>query len=284
MAAIIANNQLIEAPPISPIRYGLFTAAQGPFGLDTRGIGSGVQFITDHCGGAALYDANCTTNPTKAFVEGSDLMAAEPFWVYAKKHCGTVGRTPQEIEQAVRQQLISGEQQQVESAVWNGGGIAVTPNLTGAGATIVTPSAPGAGAAIAALEEAAYDVYGYNGVIHINTRGYGALAYSQVLVRDGAQLKTPIGTVYSIAPGYGITGPANVAPAAGFVWAFMTSTVTMWRSEIMVPSVTETIDRTLNQYNATAERVYAVTWDCPEVFAVQVPIMAPAVGTVPAVP
>jgi len=284
MAAIIANNQLIDAPPISQIRYGLFTAAQGPFALDTRGIGSGVQFLTDHCDGANLYDANCTTNPTKVFVEGSDTMAAEPFWVYAKKHCGTVGRTPGEIEQAVRQQLISGEQQQVEAAIWTGGGIGVAPNLSASAATVVTPSAPGAGAAIAALEEAAYDTYGYNGVIHINTRAYGALAYAQLLVRDGAQLKTPIGTVWSIGSGYPITGLLDVAPAAGFVWAFMTSTVTMWRSEIMVPSVTETIDRTLNQYNATAERVYAVTWDCPQVFAVQVPIAAPATAATPAVP
>lgn len=284
MAAILTNNQLIDAPPISPIRYGLFTAAQGPFNLDVRGIGAGISFLTDHCGGSELYDANCLTNPTKVFVEGSDTMAAEPFWVYAKKHCGAAGRTAQEIEQAVRQQLISGEQNDVENAVWTGGGIGVAPSLIAAGATIVTPSAPGAGAAIAALEEAAYDTFGYNGVIHINTRGYAALAYSQMLVRDGAQLKTPIGTVYSIGSGYGINGPADVAPAAGFVWAFMTSTTSVWRSEIMVPPVLDTFDRTLNQYNAVAERVYAVTWDCPEVFAVQVPVAAPAVATAPAVP
>jgi hypothetical protein len=284
MAAIIANNQLIEAPPTSPLRYGIFAASQGPFNLDTRGIGSGISFLTDHCDGATLYDANCTTHPTKVFVEGSDLIQAEPFWVVADKHCGTVGRTPAEMEQAARTQLISGEQEQVELAVWNGGGVAASPALTLAGATIVTPAAPGAGTAIAALEQAAYDVFGYNGVIHMNTAGYAALAYSQVLVRDGAQLKTPLGTVLSIGSGYLTTGPANVAAAAGFVWAFMTSTVSMWRSEIMVPSVTDTLDRTLNQYNAVAERVYAVTWDCPEVFAVQVPVAAPATTAAPAVP
>lgn len=284
MASIITNNQLIAAPPTSPIRYGLFTAAQGPLVLDTRGIGSGLSFLTDHCGGAEVYDANCTTHPVKEFVEGSDLLEAEPFWIYSAKHCGAVGRTPEEMEQAIRTQLLAGEQTQVEGVVWDGGAVANSPALTTSGATVVTPLDTGAGAAIAALENAAYQVYGYNGMIHMNTQGYGALAYSNMLEHRGAQLTTPLGTVLSIGAGYGITGPADVAPDAGFVWAFMTSTTTVWRSEVNVPDIRQTFNRTTNQYTALAERVYAVTWDCPETFAVQVPVAAPAVGTEPAVP
>jgi hypothetical protein len=284
MAAIITNNELIPAPPVAQLRYGLFTAAQGPLTLGTRGIGAGIQFITDHCGGAEVYDANCDTHPTKEFVEGSDILEAEPFWIYANKHCGPVGRTPEEMERAVREQLISGEQTQVEGVVWDGGAIANTPALTTSGATVVAPLAPGAGAAIAALENAAYQVMGYNGVIHVNTQAYAALAYSNLVEHDGPRLVTPLGTVLSIGAGYDITGPDGVAPEAGFVWAFMTSQTTIWRSEITVPDIRETFDRELNQYNAVAERVYAVTWDCPETFAVQVPVAAPAVATAPAVP
>lgn len=283
--AIIANQQQIAAPPTSPIRYGIFAALQGPFTLDTRGIGSGLQYVTDHCGGAELYDANCTTNPAKEFVEGSDIIAADPFWVVSAKNCGAVGRTPGEMETGIREQLLAGEQSAVESAVWDGGGIGATPNLTGSGATIVTPTAPGAGAAIAALEAAGYgSMFGYNGVIHINTAAYAALAYSNVMERSGARWQTPLGTTLSIGAGYDITGPGDVAPEPGFVWAFMTSTTSLWRSEVMVPDIRRTFNRVTNQYTAVAERVYAVAWDCPMTFAVQVPVAAPATALAPEVP
>ncbi len=48
----------------------------------------------------------------------------------------------------------------------------------------------------------------------------------------------------------------------------------------MVPDVTMTMDRVANQYMGLAERVYAHTWLCDSVFAVQVPVAAPAVEAV----
>jgi hypothetical protein len=254
--------------------------------LDARGIASGIQFLTDHCGGAETYEQTCVLSPEKGFVEGSDLMAAEPFWVIARKRCGSVGRTAEEMQAAVRQQLLTGEQEVVEAALWDGSGYtAMSPTLTGSGATVVTPAAPGAGAAIAALEEAFYDTYGYTGVIHVNTAAYGAAAYSGLVQRVGAQLKTPLGSVWSFGSGYGTTGPADVAADAGFAWAFMTGQTTVWRSDVLpLPDPRQVLDRTLNQWDVVAERVYAVTWDCPDVAAVQIPVAAPAVATAPAVP
>lgn len=281
MAAISGLvNQLVPTPPVSRLRYGLFTAAAGPLNLDIRGIASGIQFFSDHCGGAETYEQTCTVSPEKPFEEGTDLMAAEPFWVIARKRCGTVGRTESEMQAAVRQQLLTGEQQQVEAVLWDGNGTVTTPTLTGAGATTVVPTVPGFGSAIAALEEAFYDVYGYTGTIHVNTLAYAEAAYAQLIERDGPQLKTPLGSVWSFGPGYGITGPDDVAPAAGFVWAFITGQVTMWRTDVLPqPPARQTLDRTLNQWDVLAERVYALTWDCPDVFAVQVPITAPSVDT-----
>jgi hypothetical protein len=46
----------------------------------------------------------------------------------------------------------------------------------------------------------------------------------------------------------------------------------------------EILNRTTNQLTGIAERVYAATWTCDVVHAVQVPIAAPAVATAPAVP
>lgn len=285
MAAITGlQNQLVDAPTVGALRYGLFSVADFRT-LDTRGIAAGISFLTDHCGGALGYNANCVTRPEKIFTEGSDLVEAEPFWVYSKKHCGSVGRTAQEMEEAARQQLISGEQTIVESVVWAGGGLPNTgPTLTSSGATVVTPTADGAGAALAALEAAAYgDLMGpgYEGVVHVNTRAYGALAYANVIRWDGQAWRTPMGSRVVFGAGYDTIGPADAAPAPGFVWAFFTAAVHIWRSEIMVPDVTQTFDRTLNQWNVAAERVYAATWECPETWAVQIPLAAPAVATTP---
>src|SRR5678816_1517200 len=245
MGKIITNRQLVPTPPTTPLHYGLFTAVASVQTMDTRLIAAGGQFFADHCGDGQLYNQTCLVSPEKTFVEGSDLMPFDPFW--------TVARTAEEIRNAVRDQLITPQQTLVEEGFWGGTVVPVDPNLTGhAGTVIVTPSAPGAGAAIAALEEAFYGVYGYTGTIHINMRAYAAAAYSQLIVRQGGAgvLRTPIGSTWSFGAGYGITGPAGVAPAAGFVWAFMTGAVNMWRSGILPqPDPRQTLDRSLNQWD-----------------------------------
>lgn len=286
MGKILTNRELIAAPPVAARRYGLFDVATEAQ-MDRRIIAAGLQFLVDHCGGdAQLYDQTCVTSPTKTFREGSDLMGADPFWVVARKRCGSVGRTAEEMQTAVRSQLTTTEQTLVEDVLWDGGGLAITPTLTGAGATVVTPLAPGAGAAISALEEAFYSVSGYVGTIHVNMAAEGALKYAGILDRREAGVwKTPVGTSVSLGAGYDITGPAAAAPAPGFVWAFMTSAVTMWRSGILPQAdPRQTLDRTLNQWDVVAEEVFAVTYDCPEVFAVQVPVAAPATAATPAIP
>lgn len=282
MAGILTNGELIAAPAPGVQRYGLFNAATVLDDLDARGIASGFQVPAEDCGLVRAYDANCATHPAKTFDEGLTYMEATPYWLYATRQCGTVGKTAAEMETSVRRRLASGEQRAVEAQFWGGTAVASDPNLTGAaGVTTVVPGVPGAGAAIAALEDAFYDTYGYVGTIHISTRAYGILAYAQLLYRQGGAgaLTTLLGSVWSIGAGYGITGPGGAAPDAGNVWAFMTPPVLIRRSSVMVPDVTATMDRTANQYLALAERVYAHTWLCDTVFAVQVPIAAPAVDT-----
>ena len=148
------------------------------------------------------------------------------------------------------------------------------------------PAAPGCRAAISALEKAFYGVNGYVGTIHV-TRRPKAAEYAGFLNPNAGALRTRMGSAVTLGAGYGITGPAAVAPAAGFVWAFMTGYTTVWRStdaQIPQPDPQRVMDRTLNQWDVVSERVYAAAWSCPEVFAVQVPIAAPAVATTPAVP
>lgn len=280
--ALLSNPQLVEAPAPGRLRYGVFTAARVTDDLDARVVAAGFQFPAEDCGVARLYDANCDTHPTKIFDEGLGYMAADPYWIYATHQCGSVGRTPQEIERTVRRKLAGAEQTQAEAAIWGAGTIPVEPALTTLSDVVtVTPRAPGAGAAIAALEESFYDAYGYIGTIHINTAAYAALTYAELIsdTPSAGVLTTPLGSAWSIGSGYGTDGPAGAAATAGSVWAFMTPPVWIRRmARPIVPDVTATMDRLHNQYMALAERVYAHTWACPIVHAVQVPITAPFSG------
>ena len=279
---------LVPAPPVGPLRYGVFNVARITelSGIEAGRLwGAGYSFLTDHCDGANVYDDTCDTLPTKPFVEGSDLMNADPFRVIAKKHCGTVGRTSDEMEAGVRQQLLSGEQTVVESVIWDGSGlVAQSPTLTSSGATLVTPLAAGAGAAIAALENAAYQTMGYAGVIHVNQQAYASLMYADILHQEGGIWRTALGTAVSFGAGYDITGPADVDPSAGFVYAFMTSALDMRRTNVIVPDMMQALDRVNNQWVALAERAYAFTWDCPQTYTVQVPVAAPATAADVALP
>lgn len=278
--AITTNGELIAAPSPGQLRYGIFNAATVTDDLDARGIASGFQLPAEGCGVIRAYDANCATHPAKTFDEGLSYMEGTPYWVYATRKCGTTGKSAAEMEASVRARLTSLEQLQVERQFWGGGTVAADPNLIGvAGVTTVVPAEPGAGRAIAALEASFYTTYGYNGVIHVNTGAYAALAYANLVEHRGGQLVTPLGSVWSFGAGYGTAGPGGAAATAGNMWAFMTPPVLIRRSAVMVPDVTATMDRTNNQYMALAERVYAHTWICDTVHAVQVPIPAPKVDT-----
>lgn len=279
--AIMTNASLYPAMTPGLARYGLFNAATIADDLDARGIASGFQLPAEDCGTVRPYDANCLTSPVKEFDEGLGYQEGEPYWLYATRQCGSVGHTPEEMQASVRRRLLAGEQRAVEAQVWGGGtSLAVGPQLTTLlGVTTVTPTAAGSGAAIAALEDAFYDTYGYVGTIHISMSAYANMTYGGLTVRNGGTLNTPVGSVWAIGAGYGIDGPEGAAPDAGSVWAFMTPPVLVRRSEVITPPAVATLDRTTNQYMSLAERVYAHTWACDSVFAVQVPVASPAVET-----
>jgi hypothetical protein len=290
MAVLQPNRELIAPPPTQRVRYGLFTAA-AVVPMSDRMLGNGLQFYADHCGEfTELYNQECgVESPVKTPNEGTELVGTDPFWLETRLRCGTVGRTAEEIKAAAQSRLTAAEQRRVEEVLWNG--IAAQPDVlnlvNNAGTTIVTPLAPGAGAAISALENAFYQMTGYVGTIHVNVQAEGALEYAGFLNPESGVLRTRMGSAVSLGAGYGINGPADVAPAAGFAWAFMTAYTTVWRStdaQTPQPDPRRVMDRTLNQWDVVSERVYAAAWACPEVVAVQVPLAAPATAAAPAVP
>lgn len=285
--AAITGAVSVPAPAAGPLRYGLFNAARSIQDIPVHARVGGVQFEPDTCGVARLYTAECpiTDQNSKTLTDTSPVVTAAPFVAYASVVCSPVGRDPAEQSRRAAARLLAGEQTQVEAALWNGGGVGATPALTLAGATTVV----GAGltrfhSRIAALEEAFYSAYGYQGTIHVNTAANGAAARAEMLIRTspggGTEVPpiivTPLGSRWSFGAGYDITGPADAAPAAGSVWAFMTGPVQIWRSsDLLLPDPRQTFNRSTNQLIAVAEREYVVAYDCPEVFATQVPLEEP---------
>lgn len=284
MAKILVNQEEITGPERPARRYGLFDAAVMRQGNE-RIVASGLQFVAEDCGIQVVpYDATCAPpHPEKTFTPGTPMQESDPYWLIASYQCGTVGTTAEDVRRRVMRRYEAGVQHAVEAQVWSGA--LGTPSLTTQpGVVTVTPAAAGAGAAIAALEQSFHDAHGYVGTVHMNTAGYAAVKYAGLLDRVGGNLKTPIGSTWSLGAGYGVNGPANVAPAAGFVWAFMTPQVYLWSTPISQPDPVQTLDRTNNQWMALAETVWAHAWLCDTIHAVQVPVAAPAVATAPAVP
>lgn len=286
MAAIIFGGVTVPEPPPGPQRYGLFNASTILDMPEHARIG-GVQFIPDSCGIARLYSAACpiTAQALKTLTDTQDLMTAAPFVAYGSVVCSPVGSNAEMQRQRAIKRLFAGEQTQAELALWNGGAVGATPALTLAGATVVATAATQFGARLAALEEAFYSAHGYQGVVHVNTAAYGAAAFGDLIISPSSMppsmpqiLTTPLGSLWSFGAGYDITGPANAAPAAGSVWAFMTGPMTIWRTpdgQINAPDPAMTMNRSTNQMVALAEREYVQSYHCPEVFAIQLPVEAP---------
>lgn len=280
MATILSNPQEIPAPAPPARRYGVFDAAVMPGALAGGVVASGLTFPAEDCGvSVTLYNPTCATpHAEKPFVPGMQWVESAPYWALTTYQCGTVGTTAADVARRVRKRYDAGVQWAIESTIWTGNGMPDVPNLSASGATTVTPVAAGAGAAIAALEQAFYDQHGYLGTIHINTAGYAAARDAGLLDRNGGagRLVTPLGSTWSIGAGYGVTGPAGVAPDAGFVWAFMTPQVYLWETQVPQPDPVQTLDRLQNQWMSVAESVWVHAWLCDTVMAVQVPVAAPA--------
>jgi hypothetical protein len=288
MATILSNPQEVAAPAPPGRRYGVFDAAVMPGALSGRVVASGLTFPAEDCGvNVTLYNPTCEPpHAEKPFVEGMEWVESAPYWALTTYQCGTVGTTAADVARRVRKRYDSGSQWAIESTIWTGNGMAGVPSLSSAGATVVTPTAPGAGAAIAALEAAFYDQHGYLGTIHMNTAGYGAARDARLLDRAGSagRFVTPLGSTWSVGAGYGVSGPAGADPDPGFVWAFMTPQVYLWETPVPQPDPVQTLDRLHNQWMAVVESVWVHAWLCDTVFAVQVPVAAPAtVDITPAV-
>ncbi len=126
MAALtpIAGPVFVPQPAVGTIRYGLLTAANGPFPMPDHGDVGGVQYLEEHCGQAHLLAAASCSNPT--VTAGSTLDACDgtaiglPFQVVAGLKAGAFPYDATEVERRVRIRLADNSQYVAEQAFWGG--------------------------------------------------------------------------------------------------------------------------------------------------------------------
>ena len=293
-----ARLPVSQRPQPGPLRYGLFNVAppqtlqptpEDP-NLPDHAYGGGLVYDPIGCGTAINYAINCDPPVVKTFSPNTPEVTVLPWNVYASLICGTYGYTPEYLENKVNERLFANEQEAVEFAFWTGD-FGNTPFLDDpAGAVDVGAGLTFANVvdAVAALEAFAYANYGYHATLHARSsvHAYAAeagLAWSAVefggvwgTSSNDPTLRTPLGTKWVFGGGYPGTGPAGLAPAAGKTYIWVTGNVQVWRQPTFTPSLWETFDRNINQWNVLSERGYLATYDCFHGYAL-VDIPNPAV-------
>jgi hypothetical protein len=237
---------VIPAPEPRGLRYGLFSAANGPLDLPPHGAAGGVIYEPVSCGIAHYYDTTCHSREEKVFDGEDGRIEAHPFTAYASIRCGSAGSSPTRLETRVQRRLANGEQTIAEYGM----GL-----ILEAGATLLASPDPTLTGIVGNLEQWLYGIagmgYGNVGYLHAAPRMAAYAVEENLVVRDGPLLKTPYGSIWVFGGGY---------PDNGSI--YISGQVTVWRSQVYVTPPTQGLNLTTNEYRVLAERDYAVAYDC----------------------
>lgn len=208
---------------------------------------------------------SCEVTPTapppppekKLAPTGLQEVVGKPFTIYDSAACyPQSGRTVEELQNLARQKLVQGEQAQVEQRLWE-------QIRTQA---VVIPPPPNAGTAwslwtaLGALETGIARQYGGRGVLHTSRYLVATVAAMHLADIEGRQRVAPGGDRWVFGAGYDMNGPDGTPAPAGTAWIYATGPVQIYRSEVIVNS---TFDQRTNERRALAERIYALTVECP---------------------
>lgn len=217
---------------------------------------------------------------------------ATPFTVYAEFDCSPVGNIDPRAQADVALSRV--EDYAVERAFWTGQAAnqqVVWPHLAAnaqlldtngivlqsAASQAVTGSNVDVVQALGQLEGSLATCYGGKGVIHIPRLAVPAFDAWNLITDDGTgKLVTKAGNTVILGGGYPGTSPAGVQPAAPQCWIYATGQMFGFRSEVMVRTMPETLDRVANTIKAQAERTYVLGFECC-LIAAQINVSVPFV-------
>lgn len=275
MAPVVTPPVRVSAPTPPPRRYGIFNVADViPF-TDPHQHFGGMVYDSEGCGTAHGWPVVCdesTPGAPKVFDANTGETTVKPFVVYTSINCGSAGYSYDYLTDKIRKRLAAVEQQGVEEAFTTAALASTTlnnvPVLQGGGGVTVLTAAGSLKLAVAAIEDWAYDRYGYAATIHAPMQ-VAAHAGANGLVRANGNipangiLQTYAGSYWSFGSGYANKSPTGVDAAAGHAWLYVTGKVTLWQNpDVFVSPVESALNRANNQYNLLAEREWAASYDC----------------------
>ena len=237
--------QLVDAPPVVPLPYGIFSVAEPRLTTDDHWK-LGVQWQSQACA-----DTFTTTGPCIDPREGIDTEDAcfvsqyDPFTVYAYNTDAVIGHTLDEHLANTIQRLIASEQRTAENNLWS---LLQANAVSTANLTSYSP-----GVVLGYLEQVLAENYGGQGVIHMNRLTATFLwEYLQV---QGGKLVTKIGTPVVAGAGY----DGLVSPLDKFTM-FASGPVVLYRGD--VDTRENAVDKANNKVSIIAQRDYVLGWDC----------------------
>ena len=239
--------QLVEAPPVVPLPYGLFSVAEPRLTTDDHWK-VGVQWQSQACvstAGAVGYCEASERGPLLPETGYCSISQFDPFFVYAYNTDPVIGHTLEEHRANTVQRLIASEQRTAEQFLWS--------QLVAQSGPVVSLSAFGPGVILGYLEQVLAENYGGQGVIHMSRQA--ATYLWEYLQTQGGKLVTKLGTPVIAGAGY---DPIS-SPIDKFTM-YVSGPVVLYRGETDVRA--NAVSRSNNEVSIIAQRDYVLGWDC----------------------
>jgi hypothetical protein len=253
---------LIDAPPTTPPKHGLITAAtvHPHQATDPQGrweIGFG--FLPENCSDPETWVIPCvgpagTEGPGAAATPGSepgypdDFLNFTPYQLQAEFECDTQSRQAIDFADRAERILEAGTGKAMEYELWEGrtagvealaadGNLQLTDSntFTDSGPITTAITTPRLGL-ISLIQAAARSTSGQRSMIHATAATVAAWHMTGALKEEGARLVTVVGGHVVVAgSGYTGSGPDNTPDADDDVhWAYITSPVQYLLGEVRV--------------------------------------------------
>lgn len=252
---------IVQAPTLTPARYGLGTAAEQA--IENGRINSGIAWEPNPCGPAHIDPALCGEAPTeRELVDGIGLDSAAPIVVYAGFTCRAVGLSEQQMLDRATRSLAT-EWVALEQAVWGTTALRLMNDEPGEETVVLSPTPVSLARGLGLLEAHLGASYGGIGVVHAPRQVAAHAASAQLITTEPGRLTTVLGNRWAFGAGYANTGPDGTPAAAGTAWLVVTGAATYRRTPIThrPGRMQEAFNRGTNEIRAVAERTYVIAWD-----------------------
>lgn len=252
MGSILQAWHLVDAPPVVPYPFGLFSVVEPRLTLDEHWR-LGVRWQSQACVESKTTTGICIDGDVPA-LDPDDLCAVveyDPFTAYAYNDDSLIGYTLAEHQQHAIDRLVAGEQRAAETHLWGmlGTAVPVPTNLVGWDVTY----------GLAWVEQALAESYPGTGVLHMS-RATATMLWDR-LHQVGNKLYTTLNTPVVVGGGY---DPLPVVPT-GLGTIYGTGPLALYRGDVDTREAA--VDRGNNTASYIAQRDYVIGWDCTAIGA-----------------